>query len=247
MKHPKMRRPEKELSQKEARKIIMQSKYGVLCLASDGEPYGVPLSPALSGNTIYFHCAHKGLKIDIIKKNPKGQFVFVAHAEIMSEKATVDYRSAMAFGTLRIVKSREERQKAYQTITDRYMKDYPDAAQKTIEKSDAKTTLVAMDVEYITAKGSSMSKKEKKIKKNKKLNIASPIMVNGKEVKNRIVMPPLVIFGHEREGGFLAESDYEHYISRAKNETGLIVVEATAVDKSGYTWKQGLALGMTNT
>jgi 2,4-dienoyl-CoA reductase-like NADH-dependent reductase (Old Yellow Enzyme family)/nitroimidazol reductase NimA-like FMN-containing flavoprotein (pyridoxamine 5'-phosphate oxidase superfamily) len=196
----------------------------------------VPLSPALSGNTIYFHCAHQGLKLDIIKKNPKGHFVFVSKSKILSEKATVDYRSAMASGRLRIVKDPGERQIAYRAITDKYMKKHPEAVRKAIDKSDAKTTLVAMDIEYITAKGNPMSKKKKKIK------LSSPIRLNGKEIKNRIVMPPMVRLGQKRAEGFLTKDDYEHYISRAQNGTGLIVVEATAVDKNGYSWKDGLAL-----
>ena len=236
MNHRKMRRAEKELSPKKARQIIKKAEYGVLSLCHKKEPYGVPLSPALSGNTIYFHCANEGLKLDIISKNPKGHFVFVSKAEILARKATVDYKSAMASGTLRIVKDPGERQKAYRAIAGRYMKEYPEQAQKTIEKNNVKTTLVAMDIDRISAKGNNMSKKKNKVK------ISSPIKIGAKEVKNRIVMPPLVIFDHQRKDGFLAKKDYKHYISRAENCTGLIVVEATAVDKNGYSWNQGLAL-----
>ncbi len=35
--------------------------FGVLsCRCDDGLPYGVPLSYALSGNALYFHCALQG-------------------------------------------------------------------------------------------------------------------------------------------------------------------------------------------
>ena len=241
MTHKKMQRPEKELSKKEAEQIINKSDYGVLSLCDKNEPYGVPLSPALSEGTIYFHCAHQGLKLDILSRNPKGHFVFVSRAKILSQKATVDYRSTMVSGTLRILKDPGERQKAYRAITDRYMRKYPETARKIIEKSDSKTTLVAMDIECISAKGNAMSKKTKKKKKNK-VDISSPITVNGKEIRNRIVMPPLVRFGAKRAEGFLTKDDYEHYTSRAENKTGLIVVEATVVEENGYLYKEGLAL-----
>jgi len=233
MKYPKMRRYKQELSERAAYKIIEKAKYGVLSLCDEGAPYGVPLSAALSGSTLYFHCAHQGLKLDIIAKNPKGHFVFVSKAKTVSQKATVDYKSAMAYGTLRIVEGAKERKKAYNAIVNKYMKKYLDEAAKIIQKSDTKTTLVAMDIEGISAKGSS---------KKKTATISTSIEVNGHQIKNRIVMPPLVRLQQKRKKGMLSKDDYEHYISRAKYGTGLIVVEATTVDKNGLAFENGLRL-----
>jgi NADPH2 dehydrogenase len=237
MEYPKMRRAEKSLTETQARKIIESAPYGVLSLCGS-LPYGVPLSAALDGDTIYFHCANEGFKLDLIKEGPKGHFTFVSNAKILSEKATVAYRSAMAYGDLRIVTSPAERKKAYAAIVDKYMKKYPEQAKKAIQKSDAKTTLVAMDIRGLSAKSNS----EKAKKDKSKISLSSPITIKGHEVKNRIVMPPLVRLIQEREKGALTPDDYNHYALRAKNGTGLIVVEATAVDKNGLTFKSGLRL-----
>lgn len=72
--------------------------------------------------------------------------------------------------------------------------------------------------------------------------IKNNIKINNITIKNRIVMPPCVMFNHEREDGFLSDEDYKHYIARAKNDTGLIVVEATAVDKYGRSFVRELGL-----
>ncbi len=234
MNYNQMRRIEKKLSEKEAFKIIEKAKFGVLSLSLDGSPYGVPLSPALDGEILYFHCANEGLKLDIIKKSPKGHFVFVSKAKVLSEKATVDYKSAMVHGALRIVNEDYERKKAYDAIIKKYMKKYPNEAKKTIDKNDVKTTIVAMDIEGVSAKGNT--------NQNSNTKISDPITINNLKIKNRIVMPPLFRIGHKRENGMLDESDYEYYISRAKNGTGLVVVEATAVDKNGLCSENGLRL-----
>ncbi|SHJ78648.1 2,4-dienoyl-CoA reductase [Anaerobranca californiensis DSM 14826] len=63
--------------------------------------------------------------------------------------------------------------------------------------------------------------------------IDKPILINGKEVKNRILMPPLVCFNWADDDGFETVDRQRHYGLRAQGGTGLIVVEAAAVSKEG--------------
>ncbi len=72
--------------------------------------------------------------------------------------------------------------------------------------------------------------------------INNNITINNMTIKNRIVMPPLVMFLHKREDGFLSEDDYIHYRKRAKHETGLIVVEASAIDINGRSFESELGI-----
>lgn len=53
------------------------------------------------------------------------------------------------------------------------------------------------------------------------------------EIKNRIVLPPMVCFTFADEDGFVSEKNINHYTQIAKNGIGLIIVEATAVDPNG--------------
>lgn len=53
------------------------------------------------------------------------------------------------------------------------------------------------------------------------------------EIKNRLVLPPMVCFTFADEGGFVSKKNIEHYTQIAKNGIGLIIVEATAVDPNG--------------
>lgn len=64
------------------------------------------------------------------------------------------------------------------------------------------------------------------------MNLNKNIIINKKTIKNRIVMPPLVCFNWADDNGFETVSRKEHYGLRAKYDTGLIVIEASAISKS---------------
>ncbi len=57
--------------------------------------------------------------------------------------------------------------------------------------------------------------------------------IKNQEIKNRIVLPPMVCFTFAAENGFVSEKNINHYKALAKGGAGLIIVEATCVSKSG--------------
>ena len=74
----------------------------------------------------------------------------------------------------------------------------------------------------------------------------SPMTIRQAAFRNRIVMPPMVrmIPSMPREvartRGRVTEEVLEHYRRRAAAGTGMIIVEATAVDPGGCMWEDGL-------
>ncbi|NLB53024.1 MAG: hypothetical protein GX808_08820 [Syntrophomonadaceae bacterium] len=61
-----------ELTNTEAIELLKAGEYGVLSSVSEnGYAYGVPLNYVYFDNSIYFHCAAEGRKLDDIKKNDK--------------------------------------------------------------------------------------------------------------------------------------------------------------------------------
>ncbi|MBF0542843.1 MAG: pyridoxamine 5'-phosphate oxidase family protein [Candidatus Riflebacteria bacterium] len=69
------------LSQGEIEKILKLEDTAVLCTALQNEPYGVPISYALLDGKIVFHCAIKGRKLDIIRKNPAVHLIVFRHPD----------------------------------------------------------------------------------------------------------------------------------------------------------------------
>ncbi|MDQ1350858.1 MAG: dehydrogenase [Acidobacteriota bacterium] len=53
------------------------------------------------------------------------------------------------------------------------------------------------------------------------------------EIKNRVVMPPVVSFGWADENGYVDDRHVKHYEERAEGGAGMIIVEATCVKKDG--------------
>lgn len=60
-----------------------------------------------------------------------------------------------------------------------------------------------------------------------------PITIKGKNIRNRVVMPPMVCFGKAGEDGMVTQDHILHYEARAKGGTGLIIVEAAAIAPEG--------------
>ena len=77
-------------------------------------------------------------------------------------------------------------------------------------------------------------------------SLFSPITIGRVKLRNRIVMPPMVrgFPSMPRKvadtAGRVTEAVVEHYRRRAGAGTGMIIVEATAVDADGRAWHQGL-------
>jgi nitroimidazol reductase NimA-like FMN-containing flavoprotein (pyridoxamine 5'-phosphate oxidase superfamily) len=138
----------------QARDILARADYGVLSTTcDDGLPYGIPLCFALSGNSIYFHCATEGQKLDNIMHDNRVCLTAVIGASNQSKKLTMTYESAMAFGTVGIVYAENERLAGLRLLCEKYAADLDDIALVAyFKKHLINTTVLRMDVEYIIGK-----------------------------------------------------------------------------------------------
>ena len=151
-----MRNGKRKTTYAQARDILERGQYGVLsCICDDGLPYGVPLSYALSGNSLYFHCAPEGQKLDNIMHDSRVCFTVVTEGENLGEKLTMRYESAMAFGTARMVHGEDERRAALELLCRKYVPTL-DLSQglDSVCGNLIHTAVLRMDVEYISGKTS---------------------------------------------------------------------------------------------
>lgn len=63
--------------------------------------------------------------------------------------------------------------------------------------------------------------------------IFDAITVGNVEIKNRVVVPPMVCFGYSDENALVTQANLDHYEALAQGGAGLIIVEATCVTPSG--------------
>lgn len=73
-------------------------------------------------------------------------------------------------------------------------------------------------------------------------NILTPLRIKNIKIKNRIVLPPLVRFSMIEEDGYVTEKLLKWYESIAKDEVGMIIVEATCVSSDGKLRKNQLGI-----
>lgn len=151
-----MRRTKCELKKETAEKILREGLYGVLALAGDDDySYAVPINYAVAGGKIYFHCAKTGHKIDAIKRNDRVSFCVVDRHEVVPEKFTSYYTSAIAFGKIKIVEDNEDPEKirGLELLADKYSpnESAEHRAQEIYGKLNALVVLV-LEIEHITGK-----------------------------------------------------------------------------------------------
>lgn len=148
-----MRRFKQALTTEEIKEILTKNTSGVLALIDkEGFPYAVPLSYVFHGNSLYFHGAKTGHKMEAMLSNPKASFCIIDQDQVVSERFTTFYRSALVFGTMRILEDSKEKEEALIWLCEKYS---PLESQESIAKEIAKfpnTCVYALDIEFWSGK-----------------------------------------------------------------------------------------------
>jgi len=148
----KIRRSDREISLQEAEAILDHGEYGVLStVGNDGQPYGVPLSYVYKNNSIYFHCAVTGRKLDNIEQNAKISFCVVGNTKILPDKFATEYESALAFGVASEVRE-AERHDALLWLLEKYCPDFIEEGKQYIEQKDKATKVFKIQIHHISGK-----------------------------------------------------------------------------------------------
>lgn len=149
-----MRRKMQILSQEECLDVLNTCTSGVLAVLGDnGYPYAVPLSYVFDDGKIYFHCALDGHKLDAIRAHDKVSFCIIAQDQIVPKKYTTYYKSVIAFGTIRILNSEQEKRKAIQQLALKYAPDDPaEKREAEIERFWNAFYMLEMTVEHLSGK-----------------------------------------------------------------------------------------------
>jgi len=147
-----MRRRDRELKNGEVIEILKNSDYGILStISQNGYPYGVPISYTYINDSIYFHCAVEGHKLDNIRNNGKVSFCVVGQTQILPDKFSTKYQSVIVFGRA-IEVSDDERNMVLLEILNKYSPDYIEQGKEYIQKKNKATKVIRINVEHISGK-----------------------------------------------------------------------------------------------
>ncbi len=145
-----MRRKDRERDAAFAWEVFDRTPFGVLSLRDGEGAYGVPISPARVGETVYFHCAREGKKQTCIARQPQASLTVVG--PVAPDYFGCRYRSAILRGRISPVEDEEERAEALRAISQRYCPGDMADFDAYLAPRLAATVVYRMDVTEITGK-----------------------------------------------------------------------------------------------
>ncbi len=148
-----MRRKEKQLLMEETMEVLNKGEYGVLStVGADNYPYGVPVNYVYHNESIYFHCATVGHKIDNIENNSNVSFCVVCDTEVLPAQFNTKFRSVILFGKAKEVVDKEK-EEALLTLLHKFSSKHIEAGKKYMEKAWDQTKVIKIEIEHIDGKG----------------------------------------------------------------------------------------------
>ena len=135
----------------EIESILKQALTCRIGLVDNDEPYIVPVCFGYERNTLYFHSALEGRKIELIKKHNKicfeidtdSEFVRYVDTEQNSCHCQMKYRSVIGTGRAYFLENGEEKTRALKLL----MQQYTDGKFNFPKKRLARTLVVKIDIE----------------------------------------------------------------------------------------------------
>jgi len=157
--HPSMRRNDKEVTNPKELEAIIQSAWVCrLAFADQDTPYIVPMHFGMKGDTLFFHCARQGRKLDLIKRNPTVCFELEGDTRIINTGKPCDwstsYASVIGYGTASLVTDPGQKQEALAVIVDHYA---PGTTYEFERKKVDEVTVLKVQVTSMTGKKSGPS------------------------------------------------------------------------------------------
>ncbi len=147
-----MRRKDRAVTDDQTAEILVKGRYGVLSTAgANGYAYGVPLNYVYMEDSIYFHCAPEGLKLDNIRFNDRVSFCVVGNTMPLVEKFSMQYESVIVFGRAAEVEGPEKDQ-ALLALVQKYSSGYMEKGRAYVQSDSPKTKVIKILAEHITGK-----------------------------------------------------------------------------------------------
>ena len=152
-----MQKKEREIKNKEHLVDILQrGKYTTVSMCRNDEPYVVTLSYGFDRdkNSLYFHSAQKGLKIEFLHDNPQVCATVIQDRGYKKGECSHAYRSVVFWGKMIVVDDLEEKKHGLDILL-RHLEDEPDRLKKRLLKDDksyADLGVLKLEISRITGK-----------------------------------------------------------------------------------------------
>lgn len=153
-----MRRADRARDRAFSLDVMDQCSHGVVAISTgEGTPYCLPLSLVRVGNSLYFHGAKEGRKLELLRQNPRVCVTFVGEDRpsfVPPFEYTTYFKSVIATGTACEVTDHEERVSALLALCQKLTPEAVNQATfaRAIEASDRFTAVWRIDLDEISGK-----------------------------------------------------------------------------------------------
>ena len=154
-----MQKKEREITNKTSiDQILKKGKYATISMCKKDDPYIVTLSYGYDEekNTLYFHSANLGLKLDILNENPKVCGTVIEDLGYVNNACSHKYRSIVFWGEMMSVKTLEEKKHGFNILLN-HLEENPSKMKKRFLKDNDSyfnTCIMKLEIEKITGKAS---------------------------------------------------------------------------------------------
>ena len=148
----KMRRSNQELERETCIDILKREPRGVLSLIGDGGyPYGIPMDFVYKDDSIYFHSAIEGHKIDAIRADPKASFCVIDKGYKPEGEWAYYFNSVIVFGRISEIEDNNKKREALRMLAGKYFPTDEDAGGE-IENTLGRVACLRLDIEQVSGK-----------------------------------------------------------------------------------------------
>jgi nitroimidazol reductase NimA-like FMN-containing flavoprotein (pyridoxamine 5'-phosphate oxidase superfamily) len=133
-----MKKKERELTDKNTIiEILKNGKFATISMCRVNEPYIVTLSYGfdLKRNSLYFHSAKEGLKVEILRENSNVCGTVVEDLGYVMNDCSHKYRSIVFWGKMATVEDLEEKKYGFNIILN-HLEDNPGKVKKRFLKNE---------------------------------------------------------------------------------------------------------------
>ena len=147
-----MRSKANMLTNEEVENILKTSPNGTLALyGENGYPYSVPVNFVYSDGKILLDGAAEGYKLDCMKKDPHVSFSVIGKDDIAKENFTTLFSSVIAFGTIRVIDTMEEKIPVLEAMVGKYSAEFMESGKELIRKGCG-SVAYELTIDHMTGK-----------------------------------------------------------------------------------------------
>lgn len=148
-----MRRKNRQLPEEAAWEIVDNSPYAMVAMTTEsGEPYCLPVNLVREERCLYFHGAAEGKKIRCLRHCDRVWVTCVREAEVVQERLTTLYASAMLSGRAEEVTDPAEKRRVLELLCRKWTPDAMDRFASETKSDLHHTGIWKITVEGITGK-----------------------------------------------------------------------------------------------